>query len=235
MKKLKKGVLKFVTTTMSILIIMTSVSSAQPNVVDGNEKVNIKRIGQNSFMINDLEEDTNAIYTLNPDMKSGVISYEDGTKSYLTVETKYNNDNNLEYVSKVDGEIVLIAEQHTSDIDDTYMNELEEDTSNSGNQKASYNYELINRYTLKADALKKASAIITVVGLYLDWGNALTIAGSIIGLYKEFKVPRFTPLSCNVLYAKNAPMNLQIKSVVRIYKDSAATMLAKMYTYFRAV
>ena len=61
MKKLKKGVLKFVTTTMSILIIMTSVSSAQPNVVDGNEKVNIKRIGQNSFMINDLEEDTNAI------------------------------------------------------------------------------------------------------------------------------------------------------------------------------
>ena len=72
MKKLKKGVLKFVTTTMSILIIMTSVSSAQPNVVDGNEKVNIKRIGQNSFMINDLEEDTNAIYTLNPDMKSGV-------------------------------------------------------------------------------------------------------------------------------------------------------------------
>ena len=121
------------------------------------------------------------------------------------------------------------------------MNELEEDTSNSGNQKASYNYELINRYTLKADALKKASAIahvraiITVVGLYLDWGNALTIAGSIIGLYKEFKVPRFTPLSCNVLYAKNAPMNLQIKSVVRIYKDSAATMLAKMYTYFRAV
>ena len=42
MKKLKKGVLKFVTTTMSILIIMTSVSSAQPNVVDGNEKVNIR-------------------------------------------------------------------------------------------------------------------------------------------------------------------------------------------------
>lgn len=237
MRKLKGNVLKIVSTSMAMMMVMSGVASAQTNTISPNEKVSITLLSENNYLIEDLEKEASFVYTASEDMKSAVIIDEKGKKSHLTIDEYYDENSGIKSLTvKIDGEITATGEVSTGNINDTDSSELRERMIAA---KGNYDYKLINTFTINPDLTKSilsvASSILAVASVALTAGIAHTVAQEAVKLFNLDEIVRNAGIRINQLYSKDAPMNLQIKAVTRIYKDSAMQHMKKMFTSFRAV
>ncbi len=227
---LKRNVKKIVVSSLVMAMSVGSISSIHANTVENNG-LSITALSTSNFIINDKEAETTAVLKLNPKDMSGVITYENGEKSYLSTETEYDENGNVkETVTKIDGTAIVTGFPSTENIS---QEELDMDRS----KERSYSYDFITRYDMSVNATSSktniAAALLGVVGIfYTTIGICTTIAGLVMTLYNEFIVPKVSKVSVNVLFSKNAPTNIKYKNVWRIYgKDGS---LAKMHTAYKS-
>ncbi|MDU4934347.1 MAG: hypothetical protein E6X43_03345 [Peptostreptococcaceae bacterium] len=227
---LKRNVKKIIVSSLVMFMSVGSMSNIHANTVESNG-LRIAQLSDSNFIINDEEAKTTAVLELNPKDMSGVITYENGEKSYLSTETKYDEDGNVkETVAKIDGTVIVTGSPSKENIS---QEELDMDKST----ERSYSYDFIHRYEMSVNATSSktniATALLGVVGiLYTTLGICTTIAGLVMTLYNELIVPKVSKVSVNVLFSKNAPTQIKYKNVWRIYKKNGS--LAKMHTAYRS-
>lgn len=237
----------------TVLVGSLANTYAQSTENTGTDEVKIVSLNSNNFIVED-GESSKLICSIDKNSNSINIVDQDGEKSVVKVDVLYNEDGVAEqYVSTIDGEEV--AKLELSEDGSNAINEIKEDESTNSTKssltkssltrskvvrgKSKYNWEFLHRYTMTANATKKATqiavAIVSVAGIYAGFGNAVAVAQIVIQQYKEHKTIKYPPLSLNVLYAKNAPQSIQIKKVFRIYKDSKASKLSTMVTFYSPI
>lgn len=227
---LKRNVKKIVVSSLVMFMSVGSISNIHANTVENNG-LSITQLSDSNFIINDKEAETTAVLKFNSKDMSGVITYEDGKKSYLSTEIEYDENGNVkETVAKIDGTVIATGYSSTENIN---QEELDMDKFT----ERSYSYDFIHRYEMSVNATSSktniAMAMLSIVGsFYTTLGICTTVAGVLMTLYNELIVPKMSKVSVNVLFSKNAPTSIKYKNVWRIYgKDGS---VANMHTAYKS-